>query len=75
MTAPERLSVHRVAFHPSRPRASARNSEVHLTPVPARITGIPRSATGLQIALEPQTASLRAVLPCACHALQTICTH
>ena len=30
MTAPERLSAHPVAFHPSRRRASARNSEVRL---------------------------------------------
>ena len=73
MTAPKRLSARPVAFHPSRRRASARNSEVRLNADAALITGIRTSATGPQFALEPQTASPRDVLPCACHAPQTIC--
>ena len=69
MTAPERLSAHPVAFHPSRRRASARNSEVRFKsnagahhPHP-KIRNRPAVRCGTADRVPPSRLSLR--LPCA----------
>jgi len=65
MTAPERLSAHPVAFHPSRRRASARNSEVRLNsdadfhhPHP-KIRNRPAVRSGTADRVPPSRSSMR----------------